>query len=1067
MMTKMFSDQTDEDNDVNGTVVQDGGASSGRVTTRQYVPGRHRETGCGILSMPSKHPSRQKNSSSIISQSTKFRIGTINLQTAKDEIKLAEYVLHAKNLKHDVCLFQETHKIGEGEIEFNDPVLKGWRFIYSGFKAKAQAGVGIAIAPHVKTEDIIPVEAGRILGIRVIINGMKLSIFCCYSPCDTKSYSDQTKDAFYKSLGAATTKVKKEHPSFKLIVGGDFNATIGKDCVPEQWDCIGNNHDPDPTSPNGTRLLNFSKELNLFIMNSFYGYKDIHRWTFHSNLGYKRRLDYILCEGFIRRFSNNCRVYNSVSDGFESDHRVVVMDCSFPSKRQRKLIFHPRKSILSPNIKSLRRDENVANIYSDVLDQSMESFETLTNVDDLSDKITKSVQMASDSTIPRRQKSSDHKPWVDASFLQLIDRRNSCKNKQERCSLNKEVKKHRDKIKNEYFRKKAEAINTASESREIEEEFRLARDHSSLNKSKRLLIDPSKLKDHFAKHFDVRNVQCQPEIENPDLFPHILPPNDISVNEDIPTEAEVKSSIKSQKDNKCKGINNTYAEHFKYATSPKLTSAILLLFTMIWSLIVVPKSWLSAAITCLHKKGLKSVAKNYRSIFITDTLSRLLPRIIIERLRDTYEKILMKNQFGFRKNRSTTDAIFIVREAIRSTKKPLHLCFIDLRAAYDHIDRDMLFSVINIRTKSPKLTSILKALYTGTIAAIKHTTDYFQVQTGCRQGGIESPVLFNIYMDFVLRCAEHDVLLNFPNTGLKYSYRIKSESSTREQRSLHCLSGEDRLRMLLYADDIVLFCEDINELQSILNIYNNTFSRFGLTIATDKTKTMSFNVSEEVMKRKSLISLNSEPIENVRNFKYLGHVLSNETNNSSAFINHQIASAYSKWNELKCILLDKRIFLSTRIKFLEACVRSRLLYSVQAWQLNASEMKKLESIWHGFLRRMVKGGFKRKNAPKNKNDNSIPPEEVDWSFVLSNEKIRKITNTTEINHFCHIQHLKYIAHVSRLSNECLQKQLLFADSSHSSRRWGKLSKLTGIDEIQLRRTMRDRKKFLQLLSHIT
>ena len=35
---------------------------------------------------------------------------------------------------------------------------------------------------------------------------------------------------------------------------------------------------------------------------------------------------------------------------------------------------------------------------------------------------------------------------------------------------------------------------------------------------------------------------------------------------------------------------------------------------------------------------------------------------------------------------------------------------IDLRAAYDHIDRDMLFSVINIRTKSPILTSILKSL---------------------------------------------------------------------------------------------------------------------------------------------------------------------------------------------------------------------------------------------------------------------------------------------------------------------------------------------------------------------
>jgi len=90
-----------------------------------------------------------------------------------------------------------------------------------------------------------------------------------------------------------------------------------------------------------------------------------------------------------------------------------------------------------------------------------------------------------------------------------------------------------------------------------------------------------------------------------------------------------------------------------------------------------------------------------------NTVSRLLPRLIIERLRKCYENLIMKNQFGFRQNRSTTDAIFIVREAIKSTKKPLHLCMIDLRAAYDHVDRKMLFSVVDIRTKATKLTSIL------------------------------------------------------------------------------------------------------------------------------------------------------------------------------------------------------------------------------------------------------------------------------------------------------------------------------------------------------------------------
>ena len=117
----------------------------------------------------------------------------------------------------------------------------------------------------------------------------------------------------------------------------------------------------------------------------------------------------------------------------------------------------------------------------------------------------------------------------------------------------------------------------------------------------------------------MRNTTSQPEIENPDLFPHILPPDGVAVNESIPTSDEILSVINSQKDNRCQGTDKTYAEHTKYTTSSNLTAAILLLMTMIWTLIEVPKTWLSAAITCLHKKGLKSVAKHYRSIFITST----------------------------------------------------------------------------------------------------------------------------------------------------------------------------------------------------------------------------------------------------------------------------------------------------------------------------------------------------------------------------------------------------------------------------------------------------------------
>ena len=1013
---------------------------------------------------------QRKNKNRKILQYTKLRIGTINLQTGKDELKFVECVLNAKHLNHDVCFFQETHRTGSGEIKFDDEMLKGWRVIYSGFKRKAQAGVAIVLAPHVQLKDVVYVEAGRIIAARVIINGLKFSLVCCYAPTDTKSYSEEQKNTFYRTFKKATSTIKTEYPSYKLIIGGDFNATIGDDCDPEKWNCVGQNNDPDPTSSNGIRLLAFAEENKLSILNSKYGYKNLHRWSFYSNLGYKRRLDYILGEWFIQRFCTNCRVYTSASIGFDSDHKVVVMDCAFPSKRSRQVIFRKKKGLgrTSVNINLLSQNHEISEDYSHALSDNLETSiaSSASTPDEIDEIITNAIHKSTEATIPKRTDAQDNKPWVDDTFLKLIESRNKSTTKSEQDSLNKQVRKYRDKLKNDYYQKKASEINMARESRNVEKEFRLARNYTALNKSKQLLIAPNKLKQHFEEHFSPRAVTMQPEVENPELFPHILPPEDLYVNEEVPSVDEIKEALKTLKNNKCQGTDKVYGEQLKYANSEQLTRYILLLMTIIWTTVSVPKVWLTSAITCIHKKGLKSIAKNYRSIFIMSTISTLLPKLIIERLRNVYEILLMDNQFGFRKNRSTTDAIFITREAINSTKNPLYLCMIDLRAAYDHIDRNMLFRVLDIRTKAPLLIMILKSLYTGTLASIKNTVDQFQVHTGCRQGGIESPVLFNIYIDFVLRCAEYEVMKKYPNTGMKYEYQIRSESSTRQQRNIHQLAGHDRLRMLLYADDIIIFCEDPQELQIIVSIYDDTFRRFGLTIATDKTKTMCFNVNEVIMTKKSIISLRGEQIENVRQFKYLGHVLSNENTHSAAFINHQIASAYAKWTELKSVLLDKRIYLSIRIKILESCIKSRLLYSVQAWQLNAKEMKKMEAVWYGFLRRMVKGGFQRKNAPKNKEDVSIPEDEIDWAYKISNQKLLQITNSSEIKHFCDIQHLKYVAHITRLENSSLQKKLLFCKSSNIYSRWKKLSKLMGIDEIQLRRTMRDRKEFQQLVTHI-
>jgi hypothetical protein len=231
---------------------------------------------------------------------------------------------------------------------------------------------------------------------------------------------------------------------------------------------------------------------------------------------------------------------------------------------------------------------------------------------------------------------------------------------------------------------------------------------------------------------------------------------------------------------------------------------------MIWSNVIFPVSWLHSTICCLYKnKGKASEAKNYRGLSINATLNKILMPVVLDRIRNVYESNILENQFGFRKNRSTNDAIFIVKNIIAKTDGFWVACFVDLRAAYDHIDRDMLFDVLGIRLGSTMIVKLLHELYSNTSATIKASKESFQTFVGCRQGAKESPCLFNIYLDFVLRICDNEVCKQFPDSGITYKYNYLTECPKREMPSKSPANGTDHLRMLLYADDIMVHCRDI------------------------------------------------------------------------------------------------------------------------------------------------------------------------------------------------------------------------------------------------------------------
>ena len=124
-------------------------------------------------------------------------------------------------------------------------------------------------------------------------------------------------------------------------------------------------------------------------------------------------------------------------------------------------------------------------------------------------------------------------------------------------------------------------------------------------------------------------------------------------------------------------------------------------------------------------------------------------------------------------------------------------------------------------------------------------------------------------------------------------------------------------------------------------------------------------------------------------FRYLGFNLS--STERSHFLDSQIGAAWSAFNKSRNGLVNRRINLPARIVLLESLVRSRLLYSVQAWSLNFEEMRRIEVVYRGFLRKMVRGGYRKVGV----NEDGKNAQ----AFVISNERLYDITKTAALSSF--------------------------------------------------------------------
>ena len=121
-------------------------------------------------------------------------------------------------------------------------------------------------------------------------------------------------------------------------------------------------------------------------------------------------------------------------------------------------------------------------------------------------------------------------------------------------------------------------------------------------------------------------------------------------------------------------------------------------------------------------------------------------------MAEIIDKRLQNTHYGFSKNRSTADAIHLIRRAIEYYERAgrnMLTVLLDWERAFDKVTRPGLFSALERLNVPENYINIIKSMYNGPEFRVElegHTSKWYKQYTGISQGCPLSPFLFSILL---------------------------------------------------------------------------------------------------------------------------------------------------------------------------------------------------------------------------------------------------------------------------------------------------------------------------------
>ena len=659
----------------------------------------------------------------------------------------------------------------------------------------------------------------------------------------------EAKDDNTKKFNCIKNIIER-YPKQKIILMGDMNAHIG---------ILG-----EKINNNGKRLLDFAENQNLEILNSTIARGKV-TWTSGNS---KSAIDYVLTNSNARDFIDSMWIDEEGNVDITTDHNLIMIDVK--SKIVKKTMNKCRTSwkIRDANWHNYRSALNRFDILED------ECFEIDSMEQNMKNKITSTANNIIGKT-RGTQKQNATKSWCTPEIVRERQKRRKFNRK---C---KELRKQGYNVQpdkelyitawNEYrkqqiYVKKIIQKAIASEEQVILKElqengeiggkkwYRYLRGEKTISEEiteiiceGEIITDPDQIKASIQKYWEDIGECSNKNTNEIDMKIGTTEMQDFNL---IFSKEKIKKCLNKLKDNKAPGLDSLPYEMYKYGGG-WIVDSLYNIFDKIIEEEKVPVNWNKCKVKLIHKGGNKNKKdlKNYRPISLINTISKIFCSLLNDSIVQNIEEndVLGEEQQGFRRERRGEDNLFILNETIenhRKENKDLYICYIDIEKAYDKVDREVLFKVLEKVGLPVKVINIIRSLYRDTKALYslgEFETDWVDIKNGVRQGCVLSPTLFNLYTE-------------------ELAVRIK-------QSNMGVRIGEDKLGLLMYADDMVILAESTGELQNILEIVESYGKDYNIKYSTDKTQVMTIS---SVQNTEIAVSLAGNRVKNTDKYKYLG-----------------------------------------------------------------------------------------------------------------------------------------------------------------------------------------------------